>query len=454
MTYPTLFDSASSQDFIERYQSARGTLVGVGTTSASLFTDDFGGTAIDTTKWDVLDGGLGANVNLGYGTLTQAAIGSGTTGITEQVTGSGLVLTVPVTSGAERWYLSKQVFAGKEDILVILSKSATSVNTSIFVGLCEVDPVTRVPLLNPNLANDFTNRGGVEFGATVTATVYHCEAVSDSSDSVASGGNGTATSWVTAQECLIEIDSRDITAQTALVDSVAGKVATGSRVSTQCPNDQKLYKLIIRVRNTGVAGGSIVTVKRILVVDNYEQRVQISTGEGDLLPSKALPVALTNNPADNAAVAANPIPISGVARSSNRVAATTLRAVSPTYDLAGNVVVKSGGIPQTHLFSGKVALANTTETTLIAAGGATVRNMIQTLIFANLDTVKHIFDVRDATAGTIQFSFVVPTADTRTVDFPSLACAAALNTAWTVQMREAVTTTNPEVSASGYATTA
>ena len=86
-----------------------------------LFSDDFGGTAIDTTKWDVLDGGLGA-VTLGDGTQ-QAAIGSGVTGITDGISASALTVSMGTTTNAERWYLGKQIFAGQEDLTILLSRS-------------------------------------------------------------------------------------------------------------------------------------------------------------------------------------------------------------------------------------------------------------------------------------------------------------------------------------------
>ena len=105
------------------YASPNGRAITTGTTLDSLFSDDFGGSAINAANWDVLDGGLAANANLGGGVLAQAKNGSGTTGMTEGVASSALTVGMGTVLGAERWYLSKQVFAGKEDVLVVLSKS-------------------------------------------------------------------------------------------------------------------------------------------------------------------------------------------------------------------------------------------------------------------------------------------------------------------------------------------
>lgn len=279
------------------YASPNGTSVMTDTTLGSLFSDDFGGNAVDTVNnWDVIDGGLGANANLGRGVLTQAAIGSGITGMTDVVSASGLAVTLGIVQGAERWYLSKQVFAGKEDILAVLSMTAHSLNSSLFIGLVEVDPTTWVPLLNPNFVGDannsmeFTNRGGAEFMGVALNTSYHAEAVGDSSSAKASGVTGVANVMTITQEYLIEIDSRDVIVSSAAIDNITAKAANASRVSSQCPNDKRLYKLLMRFRNVGVPAANVVTVNRILVADNYEMRVQISSGEGDTIANKAIPV--------------------------------------------------------------------------------------------------------------------------------------------------------------------
>src|SRR5690348_9378967 len=237
----------------ERYLSGRRSVVETVTTTGCLFSDDFGGNAIDAAKWRVIDGGLGANPDLGEGVLTQSAIGSGTTGITDGVAGSALTVSMGTQNGAERWYLSHQTFAGKEDIFVILSKSQANASNDIFIGMVEVEPKTLVPLLNPNFAGDFTNRGGAQFGLSATTTAFTARAVGDSSATEAVGVLGVAgAAWTTTQEALIEIDARDITVSTASVDAVTVRASGASRVSTQCPNDQKLYKLLMRFRNVGV----------------------------------------------------------------------------------------------------------------------------------------------------------------------------------------------------------
>lgn len=286
--------SSPEAEGLTPYKTPDGRLVGVHSTMGILFSDDFGGAAIDATKWDVLDGGLGANPNLGFGALAQAAIGSGIAGITDGVAASALTVNMGTVANAERWYLSKQIFAGAEDLTVILSKSQALVANSIFAGLVEVDPTTGVPLLNPNLAGDFTNRGGVEFGATANLSTFACQAVADSSPLAATGSAATVFSPMnTTSEFLVEFHAEDLIGSNSQVDSPTQKAVNPSRVSSQCPNDAKCYKLLLRFKNVGAPGSNtVVVIQRVLVVNGQELRVEVASGRGDSTGQKAIAVNL------------------------------------------------------------------------------------------------------------------------------------------------------------------
>ncbi len=449
------------------YASPDGRSVNVASTMGVLFSDDFGGSAIDPARWTVLDGGQGA-VTLASG-AQQAAIGSGVTlagnGGSVSVSGSALTIAMPAANNIEYWLMSNAVFAGSEDLLVILTKSAASANNSLFIGLVEVDSSGNA-LLNPNLAGDFTNRGGVEFARTASATAYQCEAVADSSGVAATGTAGVAAqSFVTGNEVVIEFEAMDIIASTVAPDSIGGRVSTPARVASQCPNDGKQYRLLIRARNLAATAVTYV-IQRILMKDGQEFRVEVSSGRGDFIGQKAAAVNIAGGVtgasalsaqgafADNTAGNPNPLLVSAVmaASAGGPAAGTAGNQGRLQSDVSKRLIVKPAGNPQSHNFN-RTALANTTETTLVAAVAA-IRHEVQSLTCANRDTVAHTFDFRDTTGGTIRLSVTAPAGDTRHVDFPSGYPAAALNTNWTVQLREAVTTTSPEVSSSSYQTTA
>lgn len=320
------------------YLAADGSKPPVTTSMRSVLSDDFGGTALDLTKWDVIQGGLRSGTKVGDQTGKQN-IGTGTTGITYSVSSSNLAVNMGTTNGAELWFLSKQVFAGKEDILAVLTKSQPIAANSIFIGLVEVDPESCLPLLNANFAAEFPNRGGCEFGLTTTSTAFQAEAIGDSSAAKATGAVGVAGSALTtAQEYLIEVDARDVIVSNSPVDSVAAKASGGSRVSTQCPNDGKAYKLLMRFKNVSAPGSATtVTIGRILVVNNFENRVQISGGEGDTVANKAVAVNITNTP--NMTVSAG-LPISP----STSVGPTTTNRVTSAATTNATSIKASAGV--------------------------------------------------------------------------------------------------------------
>lgn len=277
------------------YSAPDGRGVVVGSNMGLLFSDGFGGAAVDTTKWDVLAGGLGANPTLDGETLQQGAIGSGQcAAMTYAVSNSQLVVQMGTTLNDELWFLSKQMFAGTEDLTAIFGLTPNSVDNSIFIGFVEVDAATGIPLSNPNLAGYFTNMGGLDAGQSGSGYSMRLQAIEDSSPVLGDTGlqTITATGKGTIQEYTIEFHAEDIIASCAAVDAVGGKQATALRLSSQVPNDARVYKLILRFRNITAAPASSATftLDRILVVGSQELRVEVASGRGDQNAQKAVAV--------------------------------------------------------------------------------------------------------------------------------------------------------------------
>jgi hypothetical protein len=307
------------------YTTPDGRQVVVESNASILFSDDFGGAAVDTTvRWDVIDGGLPANPTLHGKSLTQSAIGSGVTGMTDAVSGSALTVTMGTTASAERWYLSQQAFAGAEDLMFILQKSQALAANSIWIGLVEVDPTTLIPLYNAGAPSYtingqtvpayFTNAGGAELGLQTTGTAYASCAIGDSSSTAAAGSTATAlqTLVATNNEFMVEFHAEDVIVSNGTPDSIVAKNTTPSRVSTQVPNDGKVYKLLMRFRNVGTPGSSTtVSIARILLWNSQEMRVEVTSGRGDSNPQKALAVNIAGGslPAGSATIGA--VTISG-----------------------------------------------------------------------------------------------------------------------------------------------
>jgi hypothetical protein len=331
------------------YRSPDDRRIPVVSTMGVLFSDDFGGTAIDPTRWAVYDGGLPA-VTLSTG--AQAAIGSGVnmgngandgTNSALSVAASALTVTLGTVNGAELWLLSQQIFAGQEDLTVILSRSQALAANSIFIGMVEVDMPTGLPILNPNLAGDFSNRGGVDYGKSTGAQQAFLEALSDSSGSAASVTAATfaPAAMTTTFETRMEFHAEDIIAQTCTVDGVTGLV-NAARVSTQCPNDGKAYKLLLRFRNLSApASSTTVTIQRILVVDGQELRVEVASGRGDASAQKSIAAQVVNTPT------VVPVPSAGQGASTTHklISAATTNATSVK---ASQGVISGGSLTNTN----------------------------------------------------------------------------------------------------------
>lgn len=119
-------------------------------------------------------------------------------------------------------------------------------------------------------------------------------------------------------------------------------------------------------------------------------------------------------------------------------------------DRAARPVVRPLGMPQANAY-GRASLTTTSETQLLAAT-ASNRWELDNVVVANRDTVAHTVDVRDALAGTVRWSLVVPAGVTCHLPLRG-APATAANAAVTAALREAATTA-VEVSVNAYQTTA
>ena len=136
--------------------------------------------------------------------------------------------------------------------------------------------------------------------------------------------------------------------------------------------------------------------------------------------------------------------------SAQPTAGTTGRRSTIQGDLAARPVMRPIGMPQANAY-GRAVLTTTTETTLLSAT-ASNRWELDNVVIANRDGVAHTVDIRDALAGTVRWSIVVPAGTTQTLSLDGAPSSAA-NAAVTVALRETATTA-VEVAVNAYLTTA
>ena len=87
----------------------------------------------------------------------------------------------------------------------------------------------------------------------------------------------------------------------------------------------------------------------------------------------------------------------------------------------------------------QITVTTTSETTLIAAGGAGVYNDISLIACLNTSATPVRVDIRDVTAGTVLFSIYLPAGDMRGYMDPVLIPQTSANNNWTIQLASGVT---------------
>jgi len=143
--------------------------------------------------------------------------------------------------------------------------------------------------------------------------------------------------------------------------------------------------------------------------------------------------------AHDAAVVGNPILGGGEARTTLPTAVADGDAVRRMMDDLGRSVI-TPHVPRDLITHNTITLSSTTETTLIAAGGAGVFRDLVLLMPSNTSGTKVRVDIRDSTGGTIRWSFeVAADGGGAVIKFPVPLTQATANNNWTAQLSAAVT---------------
>lgn len=146
------------------------------------------------------------------------------------------------------------------------------------------------------------------------------------------------------------------------------------------------------------------------------------------------------NVAHGAADSGNPIKVGCQARTTNRTAEADADRVDCVADKNGQIVVTPMAPRDRVVRSGVITLTTTTETTLIAAGGAGVFRDLTYLKCTNSSATLTRVDLRDATAGTVIDSWALAAnGGGFNLAFSVPYAQATANNNWTVQLSGAVT---------------
>lgn len=143
--------------------------------------------------------------------------------------------------------------------------------------------------------------------------------------------------------------------------------------------------------------------------------------------------------AHDAAVVDNPVLGGGEARTTLPTAVGDGDAVRRMMDDLGRSVTTPHA-PRDLIAHNTITLSTTTETTLIAAGGAGVLRDLVSLEFTNGSATLVRLDIRDSTAGIIRRSYhLAANGGGAIIKFPVPLTQSVANNNWTAQLSAAVT---------------
>lgn len=164
------------------------------------------------------------------------------------------------------------------------------------------------------------------------------------------------------------------------------------------------------------------------------------TGTGSLritVASDNSAVALWGHGATAATVPANATYAGRRGSTALPTAVTDGQQVGSMGDKFGRTVALIGAMRDLTLPMTQLTLANTTETTLIAAVAATFLDIVSVTIINTSATATQV-DFRDSTGGTIRWSAYVPPTDMRGIVLPVPIPQNAVNNNWTAKLVTAV----------------
>lgn len=232
------------------------------------FRDSFGGSSLDTTKWES-SVGAGASITVGGGVVTMA---SGT------------------TANSESWILSKEAFTVPFRVSIGMTLSQRIANQVFLVEAVSVDPVTLAPDGKHSAAYYFD-------GTSATAAKYRVQ-----NSGLTPLDSSAVTIPTTASGSVYEIEpfADECWFHGGALDSTNGR-SNSYRRHQQIPDPNALYKIRLRWLNTATAPASSTSavVQYVACQDYAELTAEITAGRGQTVAGQALGVAVVSMPTTN-----------------------------------------------------------------------------------------------------------------------------------------------------------
>lgn len=143
--------------------------------------------------------------------------------------------------------------------------------------------------------------------------------------------------------------------------------------------------------------------------------------------------------ASGAATVGNPVLNGSRAATANPTAVTNGQTVANMADKMGRQVTTLISVRDLYTQNTTTITASTTETSILATGGASVFHDLSMMLISNTSATAVTVDIRDALAGTVRFTVAVPAATTVPVNPVTYITQTTANSAWTAQVSASVT---------------
>jgi hypothetical protein len=271
------------------------------------------------------------------------------------------------------------------------------------------------------------NVGGTEMG--VAAAPVRIDPTGTTAQPVTDNGGSLTVDGTVAVSGTVTIDS-ELPAAAALADG-AGNPTTPSIGSNTLVYNGTTWD---RARGD-TANGLDVDVTRLPALPAGPNNI----GDVDIASFAAGAITeVQGDVAQGVAVAGNPLTIGCEARTTNPTAVSDGQAVRARSDDLGRQLVVINQVRDL-VTDATITLSSTTETTIVAAGGAGVFHDATLLVITNTSATAVRVDIRDATAGTVRLSVGIAANGGAVIPFAVPRPQASANSNWTAQLSAAVT---------------
>jgi hypothetical protein len=223
--------------------------------------------------------------------------------------------------------------------------------------------------------------------------------------------NAAAPTWVEANQVGLSVD-------------LSGNLRTSTTIAANSSVNVAQIAGTATTVNNGTAGAG---TQRVTIASD-------STGTTIVTQATAanLNAQVVGNVANAAADSGNPVKIGGVGRTTNPTAVTDGQRVDASFDKIGKQLVAMA--PRERKPTNTISLTTTTETTLLAAGAASVFRDVIYLSISNSGNNLNRIDIRDVTAGTVRHSIHCDTNATVVIPMPTSWPQTTAASAWTAQL--------------------